>query len=304
MEGIGQEDLNEDMSSQFSVTADSELSVEQPSRRSASFASKPFFWVALLLLTGALIWGVYYFLGVSRSELAKQETVGPSVQRIIDRGILIIGTEATFPPMEYKDEGGKLIGYDIDLGNRIAQELGVVAEFRDIAWDDLFSALVDGPVDVVLAGYSITEERQKMYSFSEPYLNAGQVIITQKTNTDISSTNDLNGMKIGTQKDTTNETEALKYTSEDLVISYDSPDEATKALVLGKVDAVFADLTNAKSMITDNPGLKIASDPFTSDYYGVVIRKEESDLKTKIDSILNTLRQRGILILLKKKWLE
>ena len=162
---------------------------------------------------------------------------------------------------------------------------------------------------VFILSFRLVEEhgstkRQKMYSFSEPYLNAGQVIITQKTNTDISSTNDLNGMKIGTQKDTTNETEALKYTSEDLVISYDSPDEATKALVLGKVDAVFADLTNAKSMITDNPGLKIASDPFTSDYYGVVIRKEESDLKTKIDSILNTLRQRGILILLKKKWLE
>lgn len=271
---------------------------------SSFFRSKPFFWGLLLLLIVFLLSSIYYTTHIFRQQLEKDSGVGINVQKILDSGMLTIGTDATYAPMEYLDESGKLVGYDVDLGSRIAQELGIETEFKNIAWDDLFQALVNGDVDMIIAGVSITEERKVLYDFSEPYLNAGQVIITQKTDTSIKATSDLAGKKIGVQSETTNEEEALRYTLPELVIGYKDFDLATKALVEGKVDAIFSDLTNAKSIISNNYSLKIASEPFTSDYYGIVIRKGEADLKEKVDTILNTLRQRGILTLLKQKWLE
>ncbi|PIZ45534.1 basic amino acid ABC transporter substrate-binding protein [candidate division WWE3 bacterium CG_4_10_14_0_2_um_filter_41_14] len=228
----------------------------------------------------------------------------PNVDRIISNGTIVIGTDATYPPMESLDDNDNLVGYDIDLGKKIAETLGVTATFKNIEWDSLFTALENGEVDVVISAVTINDERKLLYSFSDAYLNAGQVIITQKSNTTISNVTDLNGKKIAVQKGTTNETEAKKYTSEDLVMSYDNFEDATTALVNGQVDSIFSDLTNAKGILQDNPTLKIVSSPFTNDFYGIVIRSNETDLTTRINEALNSLRQQGFLVFLQQKWLE
>ena len=230
---------------------------------------------------------------------------GPNVEKILSQGKIVIGTDATFPPMEDLDQDGTtLVGYDIDLGNRIAAELGVTAEFKNITWDDLFQALLNGDIDMVLSGVTITDERRELYAFSTPYINAGQVIITRSEEENIKSTDDLADRKIGVQKETTNETEALKYTSDANVVRFDDFVQATTALVNGDVEAIFSDLTGAKGILRDHPELKIASDPFTSEFYGAVFAPDKSDLVDKVNTAIDTLRQRGILTLLKQKWLE
>ncbi len=273
---------------------------KQPSRTN-HFKS---IWVLIPLFLVFIGGVVYYSMKLYENTPVMPTIPTPHVDNIKTRGTIRIGTDATYPPMEFKDSNNTLVGYDIDLGKRIAQELGVTAEFVEYSWDDVFQALLDNHIDVIISSVSITDERMVLYNFSEPYINAGQVIITNKGNTTITSTEDLYGKNIGVQDETTNEEQALLYTPDERVIRYDDFIKATQALVNGEVDAIFSDLTNAKSIIDENPTLTIASEPFTSEYYGIVMRKGEDDLVEEIDDILDTLKQKGVLALLKQKWLE
>ena len=200
------------------------------------------------------------------------------------------------------DEGA-MMGYDIDLGNKIAEEMGVKADFKNIPWDDLFKALEQQQVDMIISSVTINEERQKLYDFSDSYLNAGQIIITKKTTTTINSAQTLQGKRIAVQEGTTNEEEAVKYTTPNLVLKYPDFVQATQALVEGKADAILSDLPQAKGAIVANPTLKIASDPLTNEYYGIVFRKGDPNV-TKVNDVLSALRTKGILTDLKQKWLD
>jgi len=156
---------------------------------------------------------------------------------------------------------------------------------------------------MIISAVTITPERQQKYQFSEQYLNAGQILIIQKTNNVIKTPADLKGKKIGVQQGTTNETEALKYTTNNLVVRYPDFVQATKALVAGNVDAIMTDLPSAQGIVATNPTLKIAGDPFTNDYYGVVFRKGDPTV-TQVNKALDSLRVRGFLTELKHKWLD
>lgn len=248
--------------------------------------------------------GTYWFLGGLKKEPEQAVVPDTRLGRIIDSGKIKIGTDATFPPMEFTDSEGNLVGYDIDLGNKIADEIGVKAEFVNIAWDDLFNQLVAKKIDMIASGVSITDERRMKYSFSESYINAGQVIMTRKNDTSIKSVADLADKKIAVQAGTTNQDEALKYTSAELVLAHDDFLLAIKSLLDGQADAILADLTLASSVVDGHQNLKIASDPFTSDYYGIVFRKDDAELVKEVNTALDVLRQRGVLVFLKQKWLE
>ncbi len=241
---------------------------------------------------------------VLSQKINEKTPEGPNVQRIIDKGTIVVGTDGTFLPMEFLDENGNLTGYDVELANKIAETIGIKAQVISYPWDDLFSKLLTDEVDLVISSVTITDERKLIYDFSTSYISAGQVIITQRTDDSINSTANLAGKKIGVQAGTTNETEALKYTTDDLVVRYADYNIAATALVAGEIDAIFSDLPGAKGLINDNPTLKISSDPFTEENYGVVIKKGAPDLVAKINEALNLLRQQGYLQYLQQKWLE
>lgn len=258
----------------------------------------PLIFILLIFafIGGILLAGLYYQMELKKVTQQKVPVVAQQKK-------IIIGTDATFQPMEYTNKEGGLIGYDIDLGYRISNELGSQAEFRNIPWDNLFKALEDKKIDMIISGVTITDERKQKYSFSDQYLNVGQVVITQQSNNTINSASTLQGKKIGVQQGTTIEKEALKFTSENLVIRFPDFVQATKALVDGKVDAILSDLPAAKGIITANPTLKIASDPLTNEYYGIVFRKDDPAVK-RVNEILTSLRIKGILTDLKQKWLD
>lgn len=260
--------------------------------------------VALLVVS--LFGTMFYSFTVSKNELTKMksEAAGTTHTKLQTRKTVTFGTDATFPPMESTDPQGALIGYDIDLGTKIGQQMGVKVVFRNITWDDLFTALESNKVDAVISGVTITDERRQKYLFSDPYLNAGQVIVTNTSDAVIHTVDDLRDKKVGVQKDTTNEKEALKYTSPTKVLSYADFEEAAKALIAKKIDAVILDLPAAKGIIDKNPGLKIASDPFTSEYYGITFNKNNPALKEEVNDALTKLQQQGILTDLKHKWFE
>ncbi len=215
---------------------------------------------------------------------------------------LVIGIDATLEPMEFI-ENGKLVGFDVDLGMMLAKELDADIEFQNILFDNLFNSLDQRQVNMIISAVTITDERRRKYDFSDAYLNAGQVIIAKKGNTKIQTVKDLKGKKIATQTGTTNEEEALKYTSDRFVIRYPNFIHATKALKDSKVDALFTDLPNAKRIISQNPDLQIVNEPFTKEYYGIVLIKNDPSV-TQINEALATLHTKGVLTDLEKKWLQ
>lgn len=257
--------------------------------------------ILIVLFLGGVMFAAWYFLTkIERTNTLISEPNQSTAVALPKK--LIVGTDPTLQPMEYT-ENSKLLGYDIDLTNLIAKELEIEVEFKNIIFDNLFTALEQKEIDMIISAVTITSERQQKYDFSDQYLNAGQVIISKKDNTSIKSTADLKGKKIATQKGTTNEESAIKYTTDNLVIRYPDFEEATKALVDGKADALFTDLPSAKGITVANPTLKIASDPFTNEYYGIVFRKGDPMVK-QINQALESIRIKGFLTDLKQKWLD
>ena len=253
--------------------------------------------IVVILVLGLAWW---YFQSQFQKVSPVKDVSSTPVAKITK---LVVGTDATYQPMEYVAPDGAIVGYDIDLGNAIAAELGAKIEYKNIPWDDVFKALENKQIDMIISSVSITDERKQKYDFSDNYLNAGQVIITRKDNTTIVSAETLRGKKIGVQQDTTEEAKALDYTSKNLVTSYPDSNQAVKALVDGHIDAQITDLPGAIDIVTKNSRLKIASDPITNEYYGIVFRKNDPNV-TKINEALTSLRKKGVLTDLLTKYLK
>ena len=120
----------------------------------------------LIILAGCVAAFFWMFF-----DILKRETVISH-----DASVLVMGTNATFKPFEYK-EGGQVVGFDVDLAREIAKELGAELKIEDMSFDGLLPALEGGRIDIAVAGMSVTEERAKNALFSEPYYQATQRII-------------------------------------------------------------------------------------------------------------------------------
>ena len=231
--------------------------------------------------------GICLFLVISFSGCVNQEEkIDPAIQKIKDAGKLIVGTCTPYEPMEYIDENGDIVGFDIDVAREIAKALGVKLEIEDMAFDDLLDAVEDGSVDIAIAAITITLERSEQVLFSNAYLNAGQVIIVNETNKDINSEEDLENKIVGVQDGTTSEKEALKYTNSSLVKSYNNYTGALEAILAGEIDAIVIDYPAGVGLIKDTLGLEIVGDPFTNELYGIAMKKGKSALKTEIDKVI------------------
>lgn len=226
----------------------------------------------------------------------------PFLRDVENRGKLIIGTFPEFKPFTFKNEEGVYSGYDIDLMKMVADKLELEIEFHEIFFLDLFSALESREIDLAISGITITQERQKKYLFSDPYINVGQVVVTLKSNKEIQSADDAQGKKVGTTKGTTLEDSAKKITSEDLVFAYDDLKEV-EALKSGEVDALVRDYVEALTLIENNPEFKIAGNPFVQDYYGIMTHKENEALMSRINEVLGEMSRDNSLKQLRLQWL-
>jgi len=238
-----------------------------------------------ILLMNFLV--VFMLLFVSFSGCVEEtDTTDPTVKRIKDAGKLIVGTSTPYEPMEYKDDNDNIVGFDIDIAQSIADALGVELEIIDMPFDDLLDAVDYGTVDISIAALTITIERSKQVLFSNAYLNAGQIIIVDSSNDDINKPEDLDNKTVGVQNGTTSEDEALKYTNESKVITYDDYTEALTGILAGTIDAIVIDYSAGVGLIKGYDSLEIVGDPFTDELYGVAMKKGESALKAEIDKVI------------------
>lgn len=206
---------------------------------------------------------------------------------------LYVGTNAEFKPYEYL-EGDKIVGFDIELFEAMAKEMGYTIKWNNMTFDGLLPALQMGKVDAVIAGMSPTEERLKAVDFSKPYLNfhTGHSVIVKEGDTTITKKEDLKGKKAGVQLGTKQEELALKEGAE--IVRYDSFTGALLALKQNKVDAVVLDEQSSAKYLKNMSGVVIAdtiqdSDPGES----IAVKKGNKKLVEELNAALDKVIENG-----------
>ena len=213
-------------------------------------------------------------------------------------GKLTMSTNASFPPYEMVADDGSFEGIDIEVAGAIAQKLGLELQVDDMGFDACLQAAQTGKSDIVMAGVTVTEERQAVMDFSNTYANGVQVVIV-KEGSPIQTVDDLaNANMIGCQMGTTgyiycSDTPENGGFGEDHVTPYDDGAAAVQALMNGQIDAVVIDNKPAQEYVAANPGLKILDGDFTNEDYAIGVAKGNTALLDAINGALEELTNDG-----------
>lgn len=242
--------------------------------------------------------GLILFAGCSQGE-ASNGTGGAEED---GKKVLKMATSADFKPFEFFDEEGNFAGFDIDLAHLIAEELGYELEIEDMNFDGLIGALQANRVDMVMAGMSATEERKKNVDFSIEYHRSGEMFIVQK-DSGIDSLDDLQGKIVGVQLGTIQE-EGADLLSEEYgfeVKKLDTANVLIQELITGRIDVGYLDKEVALGIIAEHD-ITGFDDPTTSTPGMAIAFPKGSELKEKVDEVLQKFQEDGTLQELKEKW--
>ena len=221
----------------------------------------------------------------------------------IEEGKLIMATNAQFPPYEMVADGEGFNGtgfegIDVEIASAIADKLGLELQIDDMEFTSALTAVQNNAADVILAGLTYDEERDKVLDFTESYSTGVQVIIVTE-DSDIATSDDLaNDKMIGTQAGTTGWSYASASPEdggygEDHVNGYDSGALAVQALLNGQIDAVIIDSAPAQEYVNANKGLKILETPWITEDYCAAVDEGNEALLTAINNALMEMIEDG-----------
>ena len=223
------------------------------------------------------------------------------------QGVLKVATEAGFMPFEYVSEEGDLLGFDMDLIRAIGDILGLDVVIDNISWEGLIPALLNYNYDAVIAGVTITPERQANVNFSNPYFESVLTLVTKENVTNVASLDDLAGKTAAVQISTTGD-----FTASDLydagqlknLSRFDTVADAMQAVIIGVADVVVVDLPVAEAYLKANPNapLKAMGAVSANEYYGIAIHKNNTQLLEQINAALDELKANGTYAAIYETW--
>lgn len=243
--------------------------------------------VFALLLAVAML---FAFAGCGNTDTASE---GEKTDNS-DVATLVMGTNAAFPPYEYVDDNGKIIGIDAEIAEAVAEKLGMKLEIKDMEFDSLLTAVQSGAIDIALAGMTVNDERKLSVNFSDTYATGIQVVIV-KEDSAIKTVDDLADKMIGVQAGTTGDIYCTDDFGQDHVKQYNNGALAVAALKNGQVDCVVIDNEPAKNFVAANSGLKILDTEYAVEDYAAAIAKDNADLLEKFNKALGELKADGTL---------
>lgn len=236
--------------------------------------------------------------------------------------VLVMATNATFPPYEYV-EGDKFVGIDVEIAEAIAKKLGMELKIEDVEFGSIIGGVVEGKYDIGMAGMTVTEERKQSVNFSNTYATGIQVIIVNEGSS-IASLDDIfefdadgnptalknANLKVGVQQDTTgdiyssdaiakwgfNDVAEDGTVTTDRVVRYKTGAEAVEALKTNKVDMVIIDNEPAKSFVAANEGkvhILAGDNEYAIEDYAICVAKGNTELLDKINQALKELKDDG-----------
>ena len=211
--------------------------------------------------------------------------------KTVEAGKLIMSTNAAFPPYEMVADDGSFEGIDVEVAGAIAGKLGLELVVDDMDFDAALLAVQQNKSDIVMAGVTVTEDRQLIMNFSDSYATGVQVVIV-KEGSDVTLDN-LGEKMIGTQRGTT----GYIYTSgdygDDHVTAYDNGASAVQALLNGQVDCVVIDSAPAEAFVAANAGLTILDTEYVTENYAIGVNKDNTALLDAINQALAELTADG-----------
>lgn len=222
---------------------------------------------------------------------------------------LHMGTNATFPPYEYYDDTtGEIVGIDAEIAAAICDKLGYKLVIDDMEFDATIPALTTGKIDFIMAGLTVTEERQQSVDFTDSYAKGVQAIIVPE-DSPITTADDLTAeganYHIGVQSGTTGDiycTSDIQDKGLGTVEQYKNAADAVLALTSGKIDCVVIDNEPAKNFVAANEGLKILDTAYTEEDYAIAVAKG-SELTAKMNEALKELIDDGTVAAIINKYI-
>jgi ABC-type amino acid transport substrate-binding protein len=249
--------------------------------------------IAALALVATMAFAVGCGDDDDSGDTSTTESSGTADVSTITEGTLLIGTDAPYPPFEIgTPDDADFGGYDIDLGNAIAENLGLTPEFVDTSFDTIFRDVAANQFDVVIAASTITPGRQKTVNFSDPYYEAQQALVVPE-GSDITSPEDLSGLIVAAQDATTGETYANDETDAGEVRGFPEGPDAINAVITGQADAAIIDQPVAADAVEKQGGIEIAAEIPTNELYGIALSKENPELLEAVNGALATLKEDG-----------
>ncbi|HCL56980.1 MAG TPA: amino acid ABC transporter substrate-binding protein [Spirochaetia bacterium] len=231
---------------------------------------------ALLLLMGSV------FLSCSKDS---EKT--SLIEKIKKRGYIAVALEPGYMPFEMKTKKGELIGFDVEMTEKFAQKLGVTVKYKETAWDGIIPALLtrdgdDDPIDVIISGMTITEERSEKVNFTKPYFKTGQAFfISKKSTKNIKSWEDLNqtDIIIATKLGVTADITCKKLFPKATLKLFKTEADAGVEVMNGRADVMVYDQPYIASYVKANAEfLTPFLTPFTDEPLGMAVRKKNTDL--------------------------
>lgn len=225
-----------------------------------------------------------------------------SVKRIQDKGTITMGTSADAPPFEYisvQNGKKKIVGFDVLLANKIADELGVKLKIENVSFPALVTELQDKKVDMVLASMVATPARKKVVSFSDTYHEGSNVLLVRKDDANkYQKISDLNGKSIGAQQGSAKEQVAKTQLSKAHLVTESGLGTLTTELKVGKIDGVILGAEDSKAYTLKYPEtyattkIKLKT---TSDISAVSVgmNKDDVELKKKVNQVIQRLKKSG-----------
>ncbi len=218
------------------------------------------------------------------------------------------GTSGTVVPMNYYGDNNKLIGFDIELMQRFALYANADFTIETMSFNSLVASLQADKLDIVISDLNITAEREEIIDFSKPYLVSETALVVQADRLPREaayiSLDELNGETLGVPAGSSYVPLVKEKFPDSNIVEYNSPYECTEALKNGRISAYIIDEPMAEHQIKETTGLICMSDHIAEDYYGFMLNKNNAELCTEIDAVIDGFRNDGTLDRLKKKWLD
>ena len=240
----------------------------------------------------------------SSETAASADNSGDLLAQIQQRGEFVFGTEGTWSPWTYHDENDQLVGFDIEVAQKVAEKLGVKATFVEGEWDGLLAGVDGGRYDSMANGVEITEERAQKYDFSDPYCYIRTAIIVKSDDDSINSFEDLNGKTTANTISSTYATLAESYGAK--TTGVDDLNQTIELLLNGRVDATLNAEVTYFDYLKEHPDANIKIAALTNDASQVAfpVRKgdETATLREALNQAINELREDGTIAEISEKY--
>ncbi|HEY2714900.1 MAG TPA: basic amino acid ABC transporter substrate-binding protein [Solirubrobacterales bacterium] len=215
---------------------------------------------------------------------------------------LTVGSDIPYPPFE-QGKKGSYTGFDVELMGAIGEEIGREPEFIDSSFETIFRDVAQGKFEAVMSAATITEEREKVVAFSNPYYLSEQAILVAEGSS-IKGLADLKGEVVGAQQGTTGLELGKEKAEASELRPYPEGPDAINALKAGTVAAVIIDAPVAANAVEETGGVEVAEKVPTEETYGIAVAKENTELLEQINEGLATVLGNGKYAQIYEKWFK